>query len=70
MVNNMHSDPLQKLEHSKVCLSLEIIYADLYEHIIMRKHISFKIRNHLPAILPNQIYNTTTGVAVKLQWGE
>ena len=31
---------------------------------------SFKIRNHLPAILPDQIYHTNRVMAVKLASGE
>ena len=37
----------------------------------MRKQtISFKKNNHFPFLLPNQIYDTISGMAVKLPPGE
>ena len=36
----------------------EVHTYNLFEHIEMRKHkITFTIKNHLPTILPNQLYN-------------
>ena len=58
LVNHMHSDTLYKLIHKK-CLSIfRGTYTELFDHIEIRKcNISLKIGNHLPAMLPNQIYN-------------
>ena len=42
------------------------LFRSIYIFIDMRKNISFIIRNHLPATLPNQIYHTTGGIAVEL----
>ena len=63
MINNMHSHPLQELIHSEVCLSFR---NDMKEKL----NISFKIRNSLPVILPNQTYYATRGMAVILPSGE
>ena len=66
MVNNMLSDPLQKLLHNEVCISFQGTYKDLFKHIEMKKQ---NIRNHLHAILPYQIYHSTTGMAFKFPRG-
>ena len=37
---------------------------------MIKQNILFKIRNHLPAVLPNQIYHTYRGTEVKILSGE
>ena len=67
LVTNMYSDPLKEIMHKKVCISFRRTYQELFQHIEMRKHnISFRIRNHFPAIIPTLTYQTTRLVAVKL----
>ena len=59
IVHNTHSDPLQECIQSKVCHTSTSTYTGLIWHIHMRKqHITFQIKNHLPVILPNRIFNT------------
>ena len=66
----INSDPLQDFIYSEACCSFRRTHTKLFKHIDMtNENISFKIRNHLPAILPNQIYHTTRGAAVKLLSG-
>ena len=71
MVNNMPFDPLQDLVYSEACLSFIYTCTELFKHInIKKQNTSCKIRNHLPAILPNQIYHTNRSMTVKLPLGE
>ena len=46
---------------------IDVTY-DIY--IWENKNISFKIRNHLPTVLSNQIYHTNRVMAVKLPLGK
>ena len=62
----MHFGPLQEPIHKELCTSFINIYQVLLQHFVMKKQsISFKIRNYLPDIFPDQIYHTTGGKAVK-----
>ena len=60
----MHFDPLPKITHNKsTALSFKSKYTELFGQIEMTKYnISFKIKNHVPAIFPNQIYKTNHGM--------
>ena len=59
MLNNTHANPLQECNHSEVGHSFRSTYAELFENIDMRKqNISFKIKNHLPAIHQAKLYPT------------
>ena len=70
IINNTYLDPLQECIHSEVCHLFRSTYKDLFQHIALRKKNSiYKIRNHLPAILPNQIVNTNRGKAAKIALG-
>ena len=61
----------KELIHSKVCHPHRGTFMEVFDYIVMGKqNISFKIKNPLPTILPNQIYDTKRGVAVKLHSGE
>ena len=65
--NNTCSHPLHELVHSEVCHSFRMTYTELFHHINMRKqNITLKRRNHLPAILPNQIFYTNKDKASKI----
>ena len=57
--SNIYSDLLPDLKHEEVCYFFRSTCTQLFDHIDMRKKVSFKIRNHLPAILQNQIYHIT-----------
>ena len=67
VVNYIHC---KNVIHKEVCSSFRSNYTELFKHTLMRKYnISFKIRNHFSAILPNHIYSTNLGMAVKLPSG-
>ena len=71
MINNTHLDLLQGLIHSEEYPFFMNTYTELFQHIDMRKwSITFKIRNHLPAIFPKQIFHTNGGKAFKFSSGE
>ena len=66
MVNIKHSNPLQELIHSKVCLFKKYILGTIWIHKDeKRKHL---IKDHKPSSsnLPNEIYHTKRGIAAKL----
>ena len=67
----MQYDLLQEPIHAEVCISFRNTYQEPFKHVEMRRqHISFKIRNQLPVILPNTIYHSIRDMVVKLQMGE
>ena len=62
----MHFDPLLEVIHSEACLSFRRTCMELFKYIEIKKQpILFKIRNHLPTVLPNKIFHTTRGMGLK-----
>ena len=61
----MYFELLQEPILSEVCHSFKGTCAKLFDNM-RKQNISFKARNHLPAMLVNQIYNCKRSIAIKL----
>ena len=63
----LNDEPL----HQNICIEFNDLYDSWFQTINAQKErIEKKIHTHLPSILPNKIYNTTYGYAVKTAEGK